>query len=354
MANQLSKKKNVYSFNILKSSQVDLGGEYSYFISRLLHVESKILFGEVNMKDFAEEIHRVISSTRCFLPADRVCLSLAYPNSSKIKVVSSYNAGTLGPNTMESGYSCFVSSKSSLFELESSDVRTYGSMDDIIALYAGKPPQRSMARLAAMGIKSGITISIKISSLVSGFIFLNSKQPGAYDNLKAEDTTLLCLLKLIGTSVINKFIHGATGVDKHLSSILDGLPVSPNTFSKEVFERNLAEVLTAFSGQKKTVTVNNEAGAFMLAVKPFTYLIARVLVNTGALFSKDSFEFTASADETAGKIQLILKGGAIGTQKLAYLDDVFLFTDNDVLVRQSDLVFVGLLERPAEGVDYSV
>jgi hypothetical protein len=89
-------------------------------------------------------------------------------------VLSSANKGGI-QNSMQEGYSCFVSGNGSLFNLKPGAARFFQSAKEVVERYEqqGQPPQRSIARIAKMGLGMGITTGVFDGENLVGFVFLN-------------------------------------------------------------------------------------------------------------------------------------------------------------------------------------
>lgn len=207
---------NIYAFNALKSSKLNLDEDYSFLSSLLIGLEHQIDTGHLSSSDYATALLKAINNTDAFFTLDRVCLVYAEPLSSRLSVVTSAQSESMAENNMASGYSCYVSEESSLFSIKKSAARIYNNIDDILKTYSGTKPQRSIKRLANMGVKSGITIPLGQFGFFSGILFLNSIQEGHFKNFKDGDYAILSLIKLISSNMLYRHLHGGISVDKYI------------------------------------------------------------------------------------------------------------------------------------------
>lgn len=203
----MEKKINVYAYNKIKSSKLDLNKEQSYVISRIINIENKLASSEINTDQVAFEIHKCFESVDLSFKTDRVCVSYLTPFSNRMNVLSSFNSERVAENTMLPGYNCSIARDSSIFNISDSDIRISNDLEKVILSFQREnhPLQRSLGNLYKMGIRSGMTLSSSNGHLGKGYLFLNTKYPQSFSQLSDGDYLIVCVLKLLLNSVINKF-----------------------------------------------------------------------------------------------------------------------------------------------------
>jgi hypothetical protein len=352
--NNLSKLKNIYLYNMLNAPKTEIDNEYGYLLSRLMSIEYEVMADKVTQSMVAENVMNAINACEGFPKVDRVCIALAFPSSSKLKIFSSANSDRISPNTMGDGYSCFVSSSSSLFRIQKTDVRMYSDIDAICAQYGDRAIQRSMRRLREMGIKSGITISLPISDLVCGFLFLNSKEVGAFDQINHKDNLILCVLKLLGIHTINKFIHSSTGVDQYLNQLLAKSQETSNNFDAEYIINTMKSVWKAKTTHELKISITEAPKKILFAHKPFAYMLLRLLESTGHLFMANELQLEFKIDEKQSKLYINLLNIDLSLEQLAFMDTLFMYAGHEVSKKGSSIVFESNLELAQDNYDYSL
>ena len=189
--------ESIYLYNAFRGVKKDSYNSESYYLlTRLLNFRNEQLLKNSNNQDFAEKLLSVIQKHPLLEKTSRLCVAVSYPLSSQIGVLSS--AATCGKNLMEDGYSCFVSSSTSLGSIKIGSARVYSDINHIINNFveSNRPIQKSIYYLQSMGIKSGVTIKLE-SEGIAGYLFLNSNEVGYFDDILSEDSTYINLLELI-------------------------------------------------------------------------------------------------------------------------------------------------------------
>ena len=169
----------------------------------VLSAEDSILAGAITAfdirdwqekEDFASETLAVLGSHSVFEAVKRVCIARRLGVSNQIQVVSSATGANYA-NTMNVGYSCFVSKGSSLFSIGRNTLRAYRDAATVVKSFVdhNKPPQRSIFRIAANDFAGGLCMGLYLGEQQVGFFFLNFDRP-VLDALRASDFMLLSLL----------------------------------------------------------------------------------------------------------------------------------------------------------------
>lgn len=345
-----SKSTNIYAYNILKAPNVQFDKEYSYLQSLILHLENQLEFGKLDYADFAEKLMRSINKTNISFQVDRVCLAVTHPVSRRLSVLSSHNSDRLKDNTMDQSYSCFVGQQSSILKVENTNIRIYSDIEDIVKAYEGKTVQRSLGRLKDMGVKSGLTIPIKISGVVSGILFLNNTEVGHFDQLKDADYNLLCLIKLVAQSCIQKSVFGATGVDSRIATYLENKKSFSTVFSSEEFNETLKEGIEYRFGREFDVGLScSIKERFLFPSGPILYTVVKCLEEQ---FDKPK-KINVVLEKEGDQLKVKLESFKLQMQDLAFLQDIKVVADNGISQVGGDVV-ISVPFEPVGEYDYSI
>jgi transcriptional regulator with GAF, ATPase, and Fis domain len=350
--------KNIFVYNALNASKCKLNENDSYLHSLLIHLENLQETKDNKLENFATEVLDAINLSNAFYPIDRVCLALTYPNETKIRILSVANSNKISKNLMPIKYSCFVSKGSSLLKTKSSNVRIYSDIEDIIARYGeGIPVQRSLRLIREMGIKSGITIPLTISNSFSGFLFLNSVETKTFDNLKPEDYSTLCLLKMIASSYLQRNFINQFHSEIDFSSDFNKISEVSNSFSQSVFQKLLEITLIQKYEKEITVLIHSSITIpFFISVKPLISLIIKACDISGYLFTsnKIEIEIELNPNEDCFSLDLKMKDLKLSEQQIKKLQNLKLFSDHDVFLEKGYLVLRSEVElKKRETIDYS-
>lgn len=203
--------------------------EQMYYMTRLLNFRNELAMGKVDRDNFAERLLSVMRNHPNYEKVTRVCLSIQFPFSKKLQVISSANHEK--KNLMDRNYSCFVRSDTSLLDIGPGGARTFNNIDAIIDKYVeeNKPVQRSLHFLSKMGFKSGLTMRLNTGSIV-GYLFLNSDEVDYFRESVRRDSSYLNLLEIICESFFDKTCEDI----KTLSGFKDYL----ERFPKDMIQSN--------------------------------------------------------------------------------------------------------------------
>ncbi|MEM7181651.1 MAG: hypothetical protein AAF518_12105 [Spirochaetota bacterium] len=187
---------NIHFANFLKSAKYNFTFEDSNLIGKLttLGQNTEYTFREA----FAEKVLDILQPHHYYAKVQRVCIAkIIYPTN-ELMAVASANYG-ISKNLISNNYRCFVNPEGSLFKLDPNTFRIFDDVDEIIASFAAKgvPPQRTIRYIYEMGFKSGLCISLFSGETLGGFLFLNTQEPGYFDNLKDENYGILSILQLV-------------------------------------------------------------------------------------------------------------------------------------------------------------
>ena len=327
-------QKNIFAYNMLKATTCQLDENYSYLHSLLLHLENQFTFNENLLGNFSKSVLDAINLSKAFFPVDRVCLTLTYPQGTRIRALSTANSERVSTNIMPDNYSCFVSKKSSILKTENSNVRIYSDIDEIIKRYQeGDPVQRSLRLLKEMGLKSGITIPLPISDFVSGFLFINSVYAGTFDELRPEDYSTLCLLKMVSSSILNKSLIKRSGLDSELAASFNKVTEVSNIFSPVELKEVLEKVLS--HKYEKDISVDVKAFTkipLFYSIKPMVYLLVKAFESNGYFFKNDKVEIEIGLKQVENVVYLetSVKSLHLSERKLSTLQGLKLFSEHNV------------------------
>ena len=249
----MSKKSNIYLFNSLKSVEVKFNQIESIIISKLLDINNRLsLDNQAALKNLSRELLTIFDQAEqsVWSHVDRVCISLRDSYSNQIYISSTDQNEKVLDSELISGYSCIVDENSSLMSLKDGEIRTYDDIENIISSfnYSNRKVQRSIGLIAKSKIKSGLTIPLIRNGKTFGFLFFNSTRTNTFLNLKGQDYSILCLVKLIvqnitaNTSVelIDSKMLNALGSVQNKNQIqLKNLKQELEMVGREYFKRDL-------------------------------------------------------------------------------------------------------------------
>jgi hypothetical protein len=352
-------QKNIFAYNMLKASKCQLNENYGYLHSLLLHLENQFTINDIKLTHFSQSLMDAINLSKAFFPVDRVCLTLTYPQGTRIRTLSAANSEKVLKNLMPTNYSCFVSKKSSILKTDNSNVRIYSDIDEIIQRYkVGDPVQRSLRLLKEMGLKSGITIPLPISDFASGFLFINSVYAGTFDELQPEDYSTLCLLKMIASSVLNKSLNFTNSLDSELAANFNKEQELSNIFSAVELKTLLEKVLT--SKYEKNISVEIKTFTkipLFYSMKPMIYLLVKAFESTGYFFNSDKVNLEIGLKQIGEVVFLetAVKNISLTNKQLSNLQGLKLFSEHNVSQENGYLSLrteAELVQNP--NFDYSV
>ena len=132
---------------------------------------------------FVEELLLCVRNMPAFAAVDRICLAQLAPGTSMLTVLGSVNSARIPTNPTAAGYHCFITDGGSLTKVREGWLRQFRDAQDVVASFkaAGAPPQRTIRLIAEMGHRSGVCIPIE-QHTCSAFLFMNSVEPGIFDN----------------------------------------------------------------------------------------------------------------------------------------------------------------------------
>lgn len=200
---------NVYQISMLQSVAWAATNPDAWMVAQLSQLASTLSTRGATT-NFANVLIDLFRAHDYFRDVDRVCLAGAVPESSQLIVVDSACSRRLGENTMRPGYSCYVNPQGSLFRLRPGMLRAFDDCRKVIHAFQRerKPVQRSIARVGAMGLRSGVCLPIGTTDRLSGFLFLNSTVPSLFDSLAHDYAALLSVLSVFAKSGLQSAGYG--------------------------------------------------------------------------------------------------------------------------------------------------
>ena len=256
--------RDIYAFNLLRSSKLAVSSDSSYLISRLVDIESRQSSGQSDTSSFAREVIEIYNSLDVGFDVARVCLSFCSPFSRKLTIVSAHNTDDQGVENLVPGYHCYVSPQSSLFAVpfggnQFGRIRVYSDIEKVIRSFTsrGLPVQRTIGRLAAAGYRSGLSISLGTGAWGSGLLFLNSKTLGAFDSFEDSDYLSTCILRMVANAALLRSKYNPKSIDPQLSATIQSLNQVPNICEPRKFSELLAKAMLIRFGIKMLIETDN-------------------------------------------------------------------------------------------------
>jgi len=241
--------------------------EESWIVSQLASVAEDFATGLASERP-ALKLMQVLQGHKFFQKVDRVCLAGRTPNSNQLVVVDSAISERSSKNTIKKGYSCFVNPYGSLFSMQPSTVRIFGESTRVLDSFhkQGRPAQRSIALIAEQGLRSGLCVAIGRGTTIQGFLFLNSMEPGLFDQVASRFAPLLSLFGMLGTLTLDA--SGFAGREAPSKwPVLGHIPNHSIPFEKDSFAQLLGNHLNHWFGNTNTIQLDISPN-----VRPFLYL----------------------------------------------------------------------------------
>jgi hypothetical protein len=257
--------------------------EETWIVSQLVSLAEDLSTGTYSDRP-AHKLMNILRRHRFFNSVDRVCMAGRVHDTNQLVVVDSSNSARGGENTLKKGYSCFVNPDGSLFKMTPSTIRIFGECNRVLATFAQqqKPAQRSIALIADLGLRSGLCMSIGRADNVQGFLFLNSQEPGLFDDITARYAPLLSLFSIVATLAMdaNGFHLDAFNRNAQFQSTL---PKRAVTFDSIQFANLLAEALAVATDRTYSVEVsaNVQGNNFLYVPKTSIGAIADFVIRAG-------------------------------------------------------------------------
>jgi len=195
----MHKDKILHLLSLMKSHSIKLDEEDSWILGKMAML---LTLKPDSIDAFAGESMQIFINHAQFRDTKRICLVKRIGLSNCI-VVKSCKHLLQKDNTMPPGYSCFVDSQGSLFQLRATELRLYADASKIAESYAKvlKPVHRSIDRIAKMGLKSGLCLPLYHKNRSIGFLFMNTENEG-FSNLRDSAYCILSYYKAVATLVL--------------------------------------------------------------------------------------------------------------------------------------------------------
>lgn len=164
---------------------------------------------QTEQRRFATLGRDLLLSQGGFSTIDRVCLARQIAGSNQLEVIDAFSTARVGNSRMVPGYRCIVDPQGSLMRLAPGQLRTFQDAATVVQSYARseRPVQRSIGLIAGMGLHSGLCLPVWSSGRRLGFLFVNTVELGAFDNISDTQCGLLTLLLQSATSELAG-LHG--------------------------------------------------------------------------------------------------------------------------------------------------
>jgi hypothetical protein len=350
-------KKNIYLYNILRSSNTPFDPPYSFLISNLLHLEGEMSAGRVQPVDFAKGLLETINKAGAFPEVDRVCVAISPIETSRLSVFSSHQTERLSDCNLKPGYSCFVSRKSSLLDIQDSQMRAYADIGNILEAYQGNPAQRSIRLLADSGVKSGLTLVTKLGKNSRAYLFLNSAFVNGFERLLPSDYSILCLMEMLLSSMLQKAGLGATEAGAEIERNAGEFGKMQNSFVTEQFTQALQKLLTEYFSRPFAVRLDKQEAREVLFPSRFSaYMVLKTVELSPAVLAENEVQLELSTVEANGQkfSELRMKKAKIPQMQFENLQKFCRGTNSDFVQDEKGIC----LRMPADfsysGIDYSV
>jgi hypothetical protein len=187
--------------SIMQSPRVTFDAQDSWILGRL--GELLLLRKRGDIRNFAATAFSIFTHHSRFASLARICLVMRQGLANQLYALSVEHKGQI-PNSMDVGYSCFVDAKGSLFTMGMTDLRTFGSAGKVVESYQerGMPTQRSIGRIHAMGLESGLCLPLFSHEHNIGFLFLNALQDDLFSIDDSPDAIIYSYFGSIATLIL--------------------------------------------------------------------------------------------------------------------------------------------------------
>jgi hypothetical protein len=303
--------KNIYAYNLIKAPSLKIGNAESELLVRLLDIDGKFTRGEFPVERLADELVTVIEDSQVDFPLDRMCIAFVTPFSQRLQVVSSAHASDMSPNTeMIPGYSCYVAANSSLFKISQSDARVCSDLELVMKSYIAdnRPPQRGLGKLHKMGIRSGMTFSLPTGPLGRGFLFLNSRKPGAYRGMESNYLLVASLLRLICTNALSRHFQGLYSLSPRIEAMLQNELEGGSKFDLASFCRSLSDSLSEENQIDVNVVASQTNFDFFYPSATAVFLISEIMSNHYRTFSQGQINLHIEIHPEHHEVKLAVSG----------------------------------------------
>jgi HPt (histidine-containing phosphotransfer) domain-containing protein len=205
---------NVYRISAIKALKTT-GQSGDVWMVHQLGELAEVLSASGSGDRFAESVLNVFRGHDCYSKLDRVCLVGIVPGTKRLQVVDSACSSRVGNNLMMPGYACYPNPNGSLFKMRPGMVRVFDDSMAVIHSFQaqGRPVQRSIANIAAMGFSSGLCLSVGEQSKLIGFLFLNSVDKGIFRDIEKNFPSLLSVLSIYAKSALQSVGFGGEEFD---------------------------------------------------------------------------------------------------------------------------------------------
>lgn len=343
--------QNIYTFNLLKSYNIEYNKDYSFLISRIIDLNNSFQMGKLPMEEVAKKLLKIfdMSNSTTWIKTDRICLAKRSSFSNQLKIMSSSQNDNIEVTPLNPGYTCLITENSTLLSLKAGEIRQYGNIDSYKE--AQKPIQRTLNILYKAGSKSGLTIPLHMDDIHIGYIFLNSATPYAYGHLTEEDYSILCLIQIVFENILTKFLHAEVNFEvvRKVLALEDKNQISLNTL-KSNFENLFYEIF--YHKVNVSLVINSDTN-FLLTNRKFFHAIFFILKNIKNIENSNHIDIKVlKAENHIFQLELIFESSLYEEDKIRGFSKVF----NDVIYKINDnkIIFGFKYEDVVNGSDYSI
>ncbi len=144
---------------------------------------------------FCTGLHDLLYASKAFNSIDRICVARQIAGSNQLEVLDVFSHTRLGTNPMLPGYRCVVDPTGSLMQLNAAQMRVFHDATRVCDSYRtqGRPVQRSIGLVGRLGLRSGLCLPLFQGGHRQGFLFMNSADPGVFDQLDDAQCGMLIL-----------------------------------------------------------------------------------------------------------------------------------------------------------------
>jgi hypothetical protein len=341
----------LHFLSTIKSPTVILSKDDSWILGSM----ALLLLGREpgHLQAFARNTMEIFKYHERFKNIRRVCLVKRLGLSNQI-IIKSCEQRFGKDNKMAVGYSCFPDADGSLFQMKSSEMRYYADAKRVVESYQSKqkPPQRSIRKLADMGMKAGICLPLFQQKRSTGFVFINSDKED-FANLDDADYCILSYFEALATVAL--LDDGVVSQDYLGLALSAEATYVSDVLSAEVFGQVLGKHLAALNYALPQPAIEVDCSASLVSHGNLANILSRLAMISGA----KAIRVEVSQKESKLDWQIIFEGAR--ELSLEYIPSQTLWSDCRMLEIPIKLVGQALkfsLDREpaheAQSVRYSI
>jgi hypothetical protein len=263
----------LHFLSLMKSPKIDFNQEDSWILGKL----ALLLLGrkQNTVQEFAASALEIFKQHNRFAETKRICLAKRIGVSNSIMVKSCEHI-MQQENTMLPGYSCYVDGKGSLFSMNASEIRIYEDACKVMASFQelNKPVQRSIKRIAAMNLKSGICLPLFHKDRSIGFLFMNSSD-ASFAKLRDSDYCIFSYFEAISTLAL---LDSGLPSEAFYGLAKEHLPrYEGNILSEEVFANTLDQHLKSLDNLVLKSEISMPPAEILVSMGTIANLLSRLI-----------------------------------------------------------------------------